>query len=451
VTTTPIALLGVIGGLLLALVAAYAPGLLFAAYLLIPAFYKGGLQPYSPVDITVLLAVLNGLQIIPVAIDRRRRHVSNAGILLWGVLAVLILAGATYARDQPLALSKIASWWAFAFLPILPAALRVGSESRYIRQFVWSLAVLGLPMVILGLGQLSGTERLALLGVDPIAVSRAVLLVPLLSIAFILRQPRRLPQLIAIILTPPAFLVALGSGSRGPLLVLLVMVPLILVTYFTRSQRVRPRMAAVVAGLGLVTVLVLSVTASRLPDVSLERFTLLDQFVQSAVTGDLSTSVGDTSSGTRLELFGVAIRLFEEQPILGVGPGGFETFAPSFLGPAEHETYPHNALLQIAAELGIFGVGIFVLLTALALVRRLPAEPSSLAVRATFVYFLLNAMISRGIYEDRTMWGLMMLMLLIESPAGSASSDGFVAPIRRIGADLIRSRGTRKTDVGGAA
>src|ERR1035437_7314751 len=49
-----VAALGLLGS-------AYAPGLVLAAYLFV-GFYKGALQAYSPVDLTVLLALMSGLQ-----------------------------------------------------------------------------------------------------------------------------------------------------------------------------------------------------------------------------------------------------------------------------------------------------------------------------------------------------------------------------------------------------
>lgn len=301
-------------------------------------------------------------------------------------------------------------------------------------------------MVVLGLTQLSSAQPLALLGVDTIAVSRAALLVPLLGITFVLRQRLRILHFLAIILIPAAFLVAIASGSRGPLLVLLVLVLLAIVRYITRPRSVNLRLTGLMAGLALMSILVLSFAASRVSDVSLQRFTLFGEFVQSTLSGELSTSVGDTSSGTRVELFRVAVALFDEQPVFGVGPGGFETLVPRILGPAERETYPHNAFLQIAAELGIVGVGVFVLLVGLALVRRLPSERSSLAVRAAFLYFLLNAMLSHGIYEDRTMWGLLMLVLLVDSPPTRAGRQ-LIGGFSRVALDLVPSSVHRESSV----
>ena len=94
------AILLLVLGAVMAFGFAVMPGVLFAAYLLIP-FYKAVVQPYSPIDITVLLALLNVLQIVPIILDRRPRHLSRVGIALWVALALLILAGALWAPIGP--------------------------------------------------------------------------------------------------------------------------------------------------------------------------------------------------------------------------------------------------------------------------------------------------------------------------------------------------------------
>jgi O-antigen ligase len=184
------------------------------------------------------------------------------------------------------------------------------------------------------------------------------------------------------------------------------------------------RALAVVGSVATASVIAVVLGGTLIPAVSLERFQLLNEFAQSALSGDLTTSVGDTSAGTRVELFRTAIQMFEERPIAGFGPGGFEAEAPRILGPAEAETYPHNAALQIAAELGIMGFAIFLLLAGLALFRRLPSEPGMAALRGAYIYFALNAMLSRGIYEDRTMWGVMVLILMVDLSAAAHRAGG---------------------------
>ncbi len=416
VVLAPAAALLLIVGLLAGLMSAYAPGVLFAAYLLVPPFYKGALQAYSPIDITVLLAVLNVLQFVPLLLEKRPRRVSRFGVTLWIALAVMILAGVLYAPDQDFALGKAASWWALVFLPIIPAALRVGSRSRYLRQFLWAVFALGVPMVIAGLGELSSTQRLAPLGANTIEVGRAALLVPLLGVVFVIQQRSLVMRCIGLALIPPALLVAIASGSRGPIVALFLVGAIAAVAYLPRMRAVHFRFLGVIASLIVLSAMTLAVAGSSISGLSLERFSLLGDFVQGVMGGQLDTAIGDTSSGTRVQLFGLAVSLFEEHPVLGVGTDGFEVLSPLNLGPIEGESYPHNAVLQIAADLGLVGLLIVLGLVLLALRRRLLEDKESRAVRLTLLFFLLCDMVSRGVYEDRPTWGLIMLVVLIEGP-----------------------------------
>ena len=268
-----VAVLGLLGS-------AFTPGLVFAAYLFV-GFYKGALQPYSPVDLTVLLALLSALQIVPVVLDRRERHVPIGGIILWVALALLILGGAIYAPDQQVALNKVALWWALVFLPMIPAAVRVGSEERYVRQFVLALFGMGALVVVAGIATLSPTERLVVLGENTIEVSRAALLIPLLGVAYVARQRSRPLLAMAVVLTPPAFVVALASGSRGPLLFLALLGAVATVRSLSRPSSVNWRLAGIVAGLAVASVVVISVAAASLPGKSTSRFGSFTDFVQS--------------------------------------------------------------------------------------------------------------------------------------------------------------------------
>jgi len=411
----PAAGLLIILTMLAALVSAFMPGLVFAAYLLI-TFYKGALQPYSPVDLTVLLALVNVLQIVPVFLNRRERHISRAGMTLWVLLALLILGGIIYAPDQDLALQKAALWWALVFLPMIPAALRVGSEERYVRQFVWAFFGMGALVVVTGITTLSTTQRLVLLGENTIEVSRAALLVPLTGSVFVLQQRSLLMRAATIVLIPAALVVALASGSRGPLLVLVLLGVLGAIRYLSRPHGVNWRLAGAAAGLAVASMVVVSVAAPDLPGQSIARFGSFGDFLQSGLSEGPSSSTTDLSSSIRVNLFGYAVSLFEEQPVLGVGTGGFEPLSRRYLDPINAEPYPHNALLQFAAEFGLVGVAIFASLALLAMTRRLPPSSSMRAIRILYLFFFLNSMVSLDIYTDRTTWGLLLLVLLIEVP-----------------------------------
>jgi hypothetical protein len=426
ILTGPIAALLLVAGTLAFVGVVFAPGVLFGAYLLI-AFYKGALQQFSPVDITVVLALLNALQIIPLIAERRSHDISRVGTLLWVAVAFLVLGGVLYGPDQDLALGHAANYWALVLLPILPAALRVGSKPRYLREFLWTFFGVGGLIVVLGVTNLTSTNPLVVLGMNTIQTSRAALLVPLLGLTFMLWERVALVRPITIVLIPLAFVVALATGSRGPLLVLAALGALGGMRALVRPRTVDWRLVGAITGLALASVVVLSLVAQDLPTLSVPRFASFADFLGGGLSDNPGAS-GDTSSITRVRLFGLAVTLFEGQPILGVGTAGFEALSPAAIGPMDAGAYPHNAVLQFAAEYGVVGVALFTSLIFIALTRRLPDERSAHALRALFLFYLLNAMVSGDIFSDRETWGLLLLLLLMDVGARAVTRSDLPDP-----------------------
>ena len=402
---------------------AYAPGVLFAAYLLIP-FYKGAVQPYSPIDITVLLAVANALQFIPLILDSRRLDVSRTAIVLWIALACLVLFGVLYAPDQNLAMSRATNYWVLVFVPLLAASLRVGSDPTFIRQLLWTFFGIAVATVVLGLVQMTGSRRLVVLGMNTIQTARVALLVPLLGVAFVWRQPWRPIRIVAIALIPAAILVAVASGSRGPLLALVVLATVAVARRLLEPRPMDWRLTGALAGVALASIVILPVAVPDVPAVSSERISGIGNVVENSLLGTTDASGGES----RLRLYGLGVAFFEQQPIFGVGTSGFEALSPRLLGPRDADAYPHNALIQFGAEYGIVGIALFVGIVLLALRRKLPPGSAWSAIRVVFLFFLLNAMVSGNILEDRMLWGLLLLLLFaavrVEAEAAFPLADG---------------------------
>ncbi len=408
--------------LVVALVAAVAaiamPGFLLAAYLLIP-FYKGAVQAYLPIDLTVILAAANMLGAVPLLLDSRPLGIRRLGVVLWVGLGTLVLAGTLYAPDQALALRTAALFWGLVIMPLSVAGLRVASEPRLIRQFAWSFFGMGVITVFLGLSQLSGADRLVLLGMNTIQVSLAALLVPLIGVSFVVAQNRPLLRLLTFAIIPLAFIVAVAAGSRGPILALLVLAVLAGLRHVASGRTISPRTATGIIAAIVASVVLLALASAVLPASSLERFSLFGSFVSGLLTGDPSSAAGDTSSEARVRLLATAAQMFADHPLLGAGTSGFETLSPAYLGPLLADRYPHNSVLQFAAEFGVVGLSLFIGIVALAVTRPVPPTNGWTAVRAAFVYFLMNSLLSGDILEDRMTWGLLLLLLAV--PAANAA------------------------------
>jgi O-antigen ligase len=411
----------VLAGVVAAFVTARLPGILLAAYFLIP-FYKGVVQPLSPIDLTVGLAVLNAVQFVPVVLARRRAAVPGSGVVLWVALAALIAAGVLYAPDQKLAFDTLVNWVLLVLVPLLGGGLRVAHDERFVRQFIVVLFVTSALAVVAGIATLTAAQRLVIPGMDTIGMGRAAMLLPLLAATFVLREPGMVPRAAAVMLIPAALVVAIASGSRGPL----VVGALLFLAWVARSvvdlRFVTWRRLGAVAIVAAAVLVAVSTLATALPEAAVVRFVNLGEFVGNVLSGESASSTGDVTAGQRVRLFDLALVLFQEHPLFGTGTAGYEALAPLYIG-REASAYPHNAVLQFASDFGLLGVLVFAVVSLWVLRRPIPAGAAWWSVRALLVFFLLNAMVSGGIYTDRQLWLLVVLILVAAWPRSTDRNE----------------------------
>ena len=401
-------------GLVALVVTVWFPGVLYAAYLLIP-FYKAAVQPYSPVDFTVILALLCVAQVLFLFSPRERHSISRGGLILWLLLLMTVIGGVLYAQDQAHALSQAIEFVALVAVPIFAAAIRVGSDERHMRQFVGTFFAMGLVTVLFGLAGLSESGRLEVLDTNTIQTSRSALLVPLLAILFVPRISSPWIRLLAMLVGVAAVVVALASGSRGPIVALLLLGALGAVRYLSQPRRSDGRLIGVTIVLAAASIAIVLSGAIDLPETATARFEGLAGFIGEVASGTDAPSV-DTSSEARVNLYGAAFETFANNPVLGVGTAGYQAAASPIMWPVTPDPYPHNALLQLGAEHGLVGATVFVALIVLAFLRPISTSSVGHAIRVLLLFFLINAMFSVNVYEDRMLWGLLALLTLVKFP-----------------------------------
>jgi O-antigen ligase len=368
-------------------VAARYPGIILAAYLCVPPFFKAFLQPHVPVDVTLLLAALcvpSGVALLSAA----RPPFFHLG--LWISLPVLMAASVSWSVSPTLALDRLAYWVVLGVFPLL-AAVRVASDDMHISQFLRTLLVAATIVTAGSLAGFDATERLEIF--DVIGTGRAALLLPIFAVAM---SSDRSWRLAAIALSPLALYVTLAAGTRGPLVALGITLVVWAVVTLRRRAVGSLLTAVALAGIGYAAMVAV---APELPTVSVDRVLSL---------GFLSGDVG-TSEGVRLLLFDVAATAFQEHPLTGIGLGQFALLMPGF-------TYPHNIVLQFAAELGILGVSLLVTVLFVAFGRRDLPGPAWTTVRLLAVFFLANALVSSDALEFRLLWGALALLLFAPHP-----------------------------------
>lgn len=282
-------------------------------------------------------------------------------------------------------------------LIILVGAVFVGASRRDLELFT------GLTFVILAFGALlfifdllSGSahmvapERFSLTAQEyPIYLGRASAEGVLIAIYLILAAKRLVVRMSAFAVTPALLVAMIAAGSRGPL-VAFIFGLFALLALVAAGGRARRRLVPVIGALLIAIVFVPLLVPS------------------SSIGRSLSTILGSASglsSNGRSELWSQAYTAFGSHIFAGVGWGGFAALNPE-------ELYPHNLLLEVGAELGIFGAAIVVGIV-LGATRRLMKmwratvgadKLMSALLVSLFVTALVNAMFSGAIQDNSPVW-----------------------------------------------
>jgi O-antigen ligase len=154
------------------------------------------------------------------------------------------------------------------------------------------------------------------------------------------------------------FLAIISTGSRAGISVLLI-ISLIIIFQELKSNDTKKMLITFLVMLGIGALLLSTIIHDPLQP-GITRFeNLVD-----TIKGDISP---DGSIQERYNLLIGGIRMFFDHPILGVGLGDFRVLSMDYGAGWDDEA--HNTYLEIATELGIIGIGIFLGLVSYILIK----------------------------------------------------------------------------------
>jgi O-antigen ligase len=396
----------------------------------------------SEIDITLLLLVLSFLLFLyrvltkPVLPRIPAGFVKVAACFLF--LAGWLLGSSVISGNMGYGLDKALKFIVFTGWAFFGTAFFI-TDFQSLRHISWVIVTISTVMAIDALFNYPGVGRIGFvsaLGSNYIALARAGGFGLLVILTFWFPAKTFLPgkwspvsKIFLVVMAAVQFWATLSAGSRGPVLALTV----VLLLFFGSSVRgflgLKSDRSTREAGIVLLcAILVIYVVGQNL-------FAAL--FFRSQV---LITDLGEV---TRIALYKEAIKVWAESPIWGVGSGGF---AVAVTGSEFAREYPHNILLELAAETGIVGVAVFATMVyvAFSVGWAMSRNSQGLALVATrylvaSAYFaLLNAMVSGDINDNRLVFvwlGLMASATRFRSFAGA----GFSASLSKLRVDAPES------------
>ena len=385
----------------LSLVAVTYAGFVMAGY------FKGATAIDSlSIDLTLLLAVLV-VGLVGVRVVQSGFAIRTAVLLCLGLFLLLALPMLWTPTEGPYAHTKVLRFFTLTLLAAIAPLILVRNlkEAKHFVNAFLSLGILHSVEGVLTGAEHSefGASRLEAFGANPIHLGRSSGMA--LLIVLILLSSRHLSRVVGLISVGMLIYALVASGSRGPFAAVgITMISTVLLT------RHRLREGARLVAIAVLLIVGASYALSAAPQEVRSRTVVL-------VSGRL-----DSSSAGRVLAWQQAWDLVKNHPS-GLGWGSFpnHTRMLSITGrydsAGRYETtsnqfvYPHNILLELAAELGWQSALLVAIAFVLTLVRlrRVTNTLIGQILFACVLFFLLNAQVSGDLNDNRILFAFLGL------------------------------------------
>src|SRR5215813_707939 len=357
-------------------------------------FFKGDPRlDATPVDLTVTVAVIMLLAMgLRLLFTEATLHLPN-DFIFYVPLLVLMFISLTYTPDLAAGVDKTLRFLFLTLMGAISPFLLVDTPQK-IRRFLAGLVIGGILMSINSFFMLGGEDRLTAPSGETTALGFSAGLA--LVIIWALWFPRlSLFGRILLYAFVAVLMVALvGSGGRFANVGTVICIGLAILFY--RKLVVD---LAIMLGAGIA-----ALPFARIPAASLDYLASLAHPHQ--------------AFGTRTDLMEFGLRTFLDHPLFGVGIQGYRYVTPN---PLTYN-FPHNLLLELGAELGIFAVITFLALAicsyrAMFRVLREAYSENITLYRTVFLMLILTCMdaaVSGEMNNDRLLFFMLSMPFVLE-------------------------------------
>ncbi len=326
----------------------------------------------------------------------------RAPIRLWPLVPLVLLfayavLSLVWSRDSGYGLEKLQLWILTGLLPVIWMIVLVTRKGSVSWRVVGLAGLLyAVSLLVFGIQTQLYPGRQVLFDENPIWAARA-LFVGALAIGF---GPFRWWFRLAAV--PLIIAAGVTTDSTGPLLGLAFGIWAGATVWIHRAGWAKPGVLLLggVIGLGLAAV-AFSVVAADVDNGG----RVLEEFAR------------DPNITSRAYYYDVAMRIFAANPLGGVGIGGYAALGPGL--------YPHNMLLEIAAEFGLVGIGLFGAWLVLAIRGTVTSPVLAALLAASLAYTLFSGSIA----SNAEFWivsaiGVARAALPVESVRRTSNASG---------------------------
>lgn len=361
-----------------------------------------GISLTDPTMIVLLLAI-GALTIeLLFAVSGESRHSLHErfagqalGILLFLCFTTVLTLSYLYTPAHQFGQTKLLHFVVFESV-VFFAPLILIYEEKDLEQLLIAFFLLGLALAIKEIYVFLHPTAKVLAGEQDITHIGASQLIGMSLLIFFYAQPfRRFPKILAV---PVLGIGVVACAARGPLLSMLVV--MVVYSFAVRKSTGFANYKQILLGISIVMI----VTSGAL--MWIERYPAAQAKIAEKKL-ELEAFAGGASNpgGTmeeRLDFYRSAISAFHKEPFSGLGLAGWSAYYYGF----EKADYPHNIVLEVAAEQGVIGLTVFFAFLGavwMASRRIWKQRPEHAFAIPLFVYSFLVCMFS-GDLNVRALW-----------------------------------------------
>ena len=372
---------------------------LFAgAMLAIGRFYDHRLEVYG-VNLTIILSSIYSVILICIFLLIKKSELTSSKILQYSFFSIAILSNLVlwiFYDFNEYGLIKFLNF----ILITIPISVIISERfsRKDAKTLIWVLFGISFMLLSISLINISSLaeNRSGVLGGGPIILSRWLCLGAIISFFHPKLKKYR------IILFPLFIIVALFTGSRGPIVSILITMTLY---FFLNFRKLFWRFIV------LLSLLISLVFITGFHNQLLEVKTVSRVFM------NVQDGGGGKSTSGRTILFQTSIDEIIEYP-LGVGFGNWEVYSKDRSTLSLKKLfYPHNLLLEILCEMGFVTSIIFILYVVFILLNTIIKLKNNVGLNILFYIFaflLLNSMISGDLSDARLLFVVLSLLSIKE-------------------------------------
>lgn len=379
---------------------------------------------WIPVDLTLLLFILSIISGFFILFQRdfKLKKYSWELILIGLSFVIYILSSIIWSPGEVYKISKACRFCSLTFWSLFASSIIISNSTQRIKRFFVILLIFSILVGLEGLSvylKSDGKSTVHAFNANYLAFGRVI------GIGFIIvfthmlfNIKKHFYQILGLTILSFFIWLLLNSGGRGPFLSILIVISIALIAGFKFNFNAKIIVKNYIPYL-VIFILILTILFSYLflsgnTSVTIKRVSTI--FIKE----DMGSSIA-----LRLQYYKNSFSLWIKNPIFGNGIGSW----PILMDFGDKPGYPHNIFMEIAVELGLIGLVLFITLIMFAIHKlnlhcHLRNNSLEMMIFLIFCFLFLRTLISGEINDHRAFFAILGLMMF-DGNGGECNNENY--------------------------